>query len=356
MAMELGFAAAGVAPALGPHRPDALRDWLAAGKHGSMTWLESDLDKRLDPERELLGAKSVIMVADRYATRADGGEERVPDGHGRIARYARGRDYHPVIKKRLHRLVDGLRAVFPAEQFRAFVDTAPVCEREHALRAGLGWIGKHTLIISPTLGSYLLLGGALTTLRLEPDPEKGPEPDHCGTCTRCIDACPTGAIAPYSVDATRCISYLTIEHRGEIAREFHTRIGDRLFGCDVCQEVCPHNAPRALMQAPAREKVNPELAPRIRSLSLLEVVGWRASDRRHAFTTSAMKRAGLDTIRRNAIIAAGNTSTGRARGRLLALLRLIAVDAAEPALLRRTAEQVLGRPGPSEPKSEPPAA
>src|SRR5262249_20142541 len=139
---------------------------------------------------------------------------------------------------------DSLRERFPAEQFRAFVDTAPVMEREHAARAGLGWIGKHTLIIHPRLGSYMLLGGVLTTMDIPAPAAQRRVTDHCGTCTRCIDACPTAAITPYSVDATRCISYLTIEHRGEIDPALHEGIGDWLFGCDVCQEVCPHNGGR----------------------------------------------------------------------------------------------------------------
>ena len=159
---------------------------------------------------------------------------------GRIARYALGDDYHEIIKDRLHVLADWLRQIAPDAQTRAAVDTAPVLERELAGLAGIGWVGKNTCVIHPRVGSWLLLGQIITTLSLSADE---PMPDHCGTCTRCIDACPTDAITqPYQLDASRCISYLTIEHRGEIPTEFHGPIGDWLYGCDICQDVCPHNS------------------------------------------------------------------------------------------------------------------
>jgi epoxyqueuosine reductase len=224
---------------------------------------------------------------------------------GAVARYARGEDYHSLIRRRLHTLADALRTDYPDHQFRTFVDTAPVLEREHALRAGLGWIGRHTLLIHPVLGSWLLLGGIATTLRLLPDPEHGRITDHCGTCTRCIDACPTGAIGDYTVDATRCISYLTIEHRGPIDPAYHIAIGDRVFGCDVCQEVCPHNAPHPAGSANP-DRVHPAYMERRQAFDLLEVLGWTENDRREAFTTSAMKRVDLESFKRNAAIAAAN--------------------------------------------------
>lgn len=311
---ELGFALAGVTRAEASDQAAALREWLAQGKHGEMEWLARNVEERVDPGVMMPGARSIIMVADRYA---GGGsvDPALPTGAGRVARYARGDDYHEVMKKRLHALCDALRAEHPGAEFRAFVDTAPVLEREHALRAGLGWIGKHTLLIHRDLGSWLLLGGVLTTLEIEPPAGQQRSADHCGTCTRCIDACPTRAITPYSVDARRCISYLTIEHRGPIEREFHEAMGDWLFGCDVCQEVCPHNRSRDREGASdqtgesgvaSRESVAPAYAPRRSSFDLLEVLGWSEDDRRRALAGSAMKRAKLEMWKRNARIVAEN--------------------------------------------------
>ncbi len=163
-------------------------------------------------------------------------------GIGRVARYAQGKNYHWVIKNRLHAMSDQLRLEYPEAKFRTFVDTVPVLERELAEMAGIGWQAKNTMVINARLGSYLLLGGVATTLELLPPPEQVRSPDHCGTCTRCIDACPTQAITPYSVDGSRCISYLTIEHREVIDPALHEAMGDWVYGCDICQEVCPHNS------------------------------------------------------------------------------------------------------------------
>lgn len=269
-----------------------------------MAYMAEHFDVRIDVRRMLEGARSVVMVADQYALRSGGPEPSRP-GFGRVARYARGDDYHRVMKKRLHALCDELSGMFPQERFRVFVDTAPVLERELAARCGIGWQGKHTLIINPMLGSYLLLGGFATSLELAPPPEQRLIADHCGTCTRCIDACPTGAIRPYSVSARRCISYLTIEHRGEIEPEFFAPMGDWIFGCDVCQEVCPHNSPRS----GPRGSLYPAYAEKRTGFDLLEVLGWTEDDRREAFKGSSMKRAKLEMIRRNAAIAAGNVHT-----------------------------------------------
>lgn len=307
-----------------------------------MEYLDRHVDLRVEPARVLDGARSALIVADLYAVRGDNTDAPLARGHGRIARYARGRDYHTVIKKRLHALCDELRALAPDAEFRAFTDTAPVLERELAQRAGLGWIGKHTLVIEPELGSYLLLGGVFTTLQLEPCAE--PVTDHCGTCTRCIDACPTEAITPYSVDASRCISYLTIERREPIDPEFFEPIGDWLFGCDVCQEVCPHNAPTPRSHD-AHESIHEAYEPfetggRARdSFDLLEVLGWAEADRRTAFTTSALKRATLDMMKRNALIVAGNQLSSN--DRLRARIEEIATDDAEAPMVRDTARQVL---------------
>jgi epoxyqueuosine reductase len=295
---DLGFAVAGVCDAAPIERAPKLFEWLEQGKHGEMEWMKTRAELRADPSKVLPGARGVIMVGDLVKDRNEPPTEAEP-GKGRIARYAQGRDYHKTIKKRLHVLCDELRGRFPDEAFRAFVDTAPVMERELALRAGLGWIGKHTLLIHPRLGSHLLLGGVLTTLPFE---RPGKEPDHCGECSRCIDACPTGAIEPWSVDARRCISYLTIEHRTEIAPELAARTDDWVFGCDVCQSVCPHNSPRA--ESVDVGEMNPDYAPRRTHFDLLEVLGWTEEDRRRASQGSAIKRAKLEMMHRNASLAA----------------------------------------------------
>lgn len=298
--LSAGFALAGVCDAAPIERAGELRAWLAEGKHGEMDWLERHADRRADPSTVLEGARGVVMVADLAATREEPPAEPVAKT-GRVARYARGDDYHKVMKKRLHALCDAWREAFPGEAFRAFVDTAPVMERDLAERAGLGWIGKHTLLIHPRLGSHLLLGGALTTLELS---RPASVEDHCGSCARCIEACPTDAITPHSVDARACISYLTIEHRGAIEPALARLMGDWVFGCDVCQDVCPHNSPRG--GGVDVGAAHPAYAPRRERFDLLEVLGWTEEDRRRATRGSAMKRAKLGQFARNAEIARGN--------------------------------------------------
>ncbi|MBL4591447.1 MAG: tRNA epoxyqueuosine(34) reductase QueG, partial [Phycisphaerales bacterium] len=254
-------------------------------------------------------AQSAIMVGDLYSTRADNVDSALKPSEGRIARYARGKDYHKVMKKRLIALADELRVMFPDDDFRVFVDTAPVLERELAQRAGLGWTGKHTLTIHPKGGSYFLLGGILSTRRFATPVEQEPITDHCGSCTRCIDACPTDAITPYAVDARRCISYLTIELRTEIDAEFHSAIGDWVYGCDICQEVCPHNSARTIEQlGPNAGTIHEAYTPMRDRFDLLEILGWTEDDRREAFKGSALKRAKLDMMQRNARIVLKNQS------------------------------------------------
>ncbi len=306
-----------------------------------MDWLERNVDVRTDPGALVPGARSLILVADRYAPRGDVDPDPGSSA-GRIARYARGRDYHRVIKKRLHELADALRVLAPDADFRAFTDTAPVLEREHAARAGLGWVGKHTLLIDPEMGSYLLLGGIATTAHVRTPTIQRTVSDHCGTCTRCIDACPTDAITDHSVDASRCISYLTIEHRERIDPALHAPMGDWLFGCDICQEVCPHNSPRD-HDGPAP---NEAYWSARRSFDLLEVLGWDEEARRKAFSSSAMKRAKLDMMKRNALIVLGNAiAGGRAdqADELRTRINAIAEDASEGELVRQTARDVLDR-------------
>jgi epoxyqueuosine reductase len=297
---ELGFDLVGVAPAAPSQYRDCLRRWLDEGQAGEMGYLAGRFDERTDPGNYLPGAASVICVAMNYHVPL---EPPPADGsrRGRVARYALGDDYHEIIKSRLHALADWLREVAPDAQTRACVDTAPVMEKEVAARAGVGWVGKNTCLINPVAGSWLLLGEVITTLALPPD---APAADHCGTCTRCIDACPTGAItAPYQLDARKCISYLTIEHRGDIALDLQHQMGDWLYGCDVCQDVCPHNR-----RAP--EATDPALRPRFPSgtLDVDEVSNWADEQYRTALRGSAMKRAKLPVLQRNARIVAQNLS------------------------------------------------
>ncbi|MEZ6232715.1 MAG: tRNA epoxyqueuosine(34) reductase QueG [Phycisphaerales bacterium] len=338
-----GFERSGVAtPEPSVHQRE-LHEWLAAGKQGSMAWLAEHLHVRTDPGRLLRGSRAIVMVAARYAARGDA-DAATPEGHGRIARYARGSDYHRAFKKRLHAICDELRAAYPGHECRAFTDIEPMPERELAARAGIGWIGKHTLVIEPRLGSWLVLGGFATTLPLEAPAEQRATADHCGTCTRCIDACPTACITPYGVDASRCISYLTIERREVIDPEVQGRMGDWLFGCDVCQEVCPHNSARGGDAGGASPGI-PEIVGERRTLGLLDVLGWTPEDRTAALPGSVIKRATLLTLKRNALIVVGNQLARRRDGALLGRVQAIASDPDEPALLRETAVGVLARLG-----------
>ena len=269
-----------------------------------MHYLHRYQDARLDPSALLPGARSVIVVALLYhqpepAPCSDDARRR-----GRVAMYAWGDDYHKVLKGKLYALIDGLREELKEPfEARACVDTAPIIERELAAAAGIGWIGKNTLVLDPSLGSYFFLGEILTTLDLEPD---DPLPDHCGTCTACLDACPTDAFpVPYEMDASRCISYLTIEHRSDIPAEFHDKMDNWIFGCDICQQVCPFNRHAPTTREPAFAVRPPGPEP-----SVDEILAWTPDDYRTTLRNSAMKRAKLDMLQRNARIAAD-----RARGR-----------------------------------------
>lgn len=333
---ELGFALAGVAPAETVTHHGELYEWLEAGMHGQMAWMEERVAERVDPRKMVVGARSVIVVADRYS---DGGADEAvtANGMGRVARYARGSDYHKVMKERLHQLCDELVETFPGEKFKTCVDTAPVLEREHACKAGIGYVGKNTMLIEPGVGSYLLLGEVVTTLQLRLNERA--LGDHCGACDACIRACPTGAIEPWRVDARRCISYLTIEHRGVIEDDaIRHGMGEWIFGCDICQEVCPHNGEKpATREAPT----HPAYAERREGFDLLEVLGWDEETRRNAFVTSALKRAKLGMMKRNALIAAGNWLSRQNDATLLTRIKEIAGDEREEAMVRQTANQVI---------------
>lgn len=337
----LGFSSAGIARAQAIDHHAELIEWLDANKHGEMSWMENYLAQRVDPRKMLVGCQSIIVVTDWYSRGNGEGEgNEMTRRQGRIARYARGDDYHKSMKKRLIKLCDELQVEYPEARFRAAVDTAPVMEREHAARAGLGYVGKHTLLIEPGVGSYFFIGEILTTLELEPSEQR--VEDHCGTCTKCIDACPTDAITPYSVDATRCISYLTIEHRSLIDEKYYEAMGNWIFGCDICQEVCPHNGDT---EATRKAEINLTYETKRTRFDWLEILGWSEEDRRTAFAHSAMKRAKLNMMKRNALIAAENYLAEQDDEELEMRIAAMAADNAEDAMVRTAAARVTARLG-----------
>jgi epoxyqueuosine reductase len=300
-ARRLGFDLVGIAGIEPSRHRDHFRRWLDAGHAGTMDYLAARFEERVDAATYFAGVQSIICVAMNYHVPLEKVPESEKEHHGRVARYALGDDYHILIKGRLHQLADWIRQAAPESRTRCAVDTAPIMERELAARAGIGWVGKNTCIIHPRVGSWIFLGEVLTTLALPPD---APITDHCGTCTRCIDACPTNALStPYQLEARRCISYLTIENRAEIASDFKEKLGEWLYGCDICQDVCPWNH-----RAPTTDE--PALAPRqaTGTLDLRMVADWRAGEPNSALRRSAMKRVKLPVLKRNAEIVATNLS------------------------------------------------
>ena len=305
LAAECGFDRCGVAAAEPIGRADYLRAWLEAGRAGSMAYLHRHFALRTDARNLVDGAKSVIVVALLYrrpqkAPTATGSAEP----RGRVASYAWGDDYHVVVRERLRTMVDRLRELHDGPfDARTCVDTAPLLEREYAAAAGIGWIGKNTMILDHELGSFFFLGAVVTTLEIAPDE---PLEDRCGTCTACLSACPTNAFpAAYEMDASRCISYLTIERRKEIPAGLAEKCGDWIFGCDVCQDVCPHNR-----RAPASRE--PRFAARLPcpEPALENVLNWTRDDYRAHTRGSAMRRATLDIFQRNARMALENHERG----------------------------------------------
>ena len=300
-AARLGFAAFGIAPAdAAPLAGDRLRRWLADGCHGDMLWMAETVDRRASPHGLWPDVRSVIMLGTSYAPALDPLRHAAHPDTGVISVYALGNDYHDLIKKRLKTLARWLVAVAPDSELKVFVDTAPVMEKPLAAAAGLGWQGKHTNVVSREHGSWLFLGAIYTTLEL---PADAPHADRCGTCDRCQAACPTNAFPePYRLDARRCISYLTIEHKGPIPHEFRAAIGNRIYGCDDCLAACPWNrfakASREMAFAPRAELTAPALA----DLLQLDDTGFR-----QVFAGSPVKRIGRDRMVRNAAIAAGNS-------------------------------------------------
>ena len=298
-ALDEGFSAARVClPGDVPEVPGRLGDWLASGYHGSMGWMEERVAWRGDPSALWPEARSVVMLAESYSPEVDPMEGLADGGRGVVSVYAQGRDYHDIVKKRLKRVARWLVGETGCE-VKVFVDTAPVPEKALGQAAGLGWQGKHSNLVSRDLGNWFFLGAIFTTLDLGRD---GAEVDHCGSCRRCLDACPTGAFpAPYMVDARRCISYLTIEHKGPVAPELRAKMGNRIYGCDDCLAVCPWN--KFAAEAHEMRYRNPDLeAPRLADLAGLDDAGFRAR-----FSGSPIKRIGRDRFVRNVLYAIGNS-------------------------------------------------
>jgi epoxyqueuosine reductase len=297
-AHALGLDAIGITSAHPTHRAEFYRQWTAAGRAGEMAWLAREPDRRADPTRVLPGARSLIVAGLNYW-------QPQPAGRGRIARYALGDDYHEILLEKLHALAAEITAA--GAQTKVYVDTGPVLEKPLAARAGLGWQGKSTMLISPKLGPWLVLGEILTTLDLAPDP---PMPDHCGKCTRCLDACPTRAItAPYQLDARRCIAYLTIELKGSIPEELRPLIGDRVYGCDECLDVCPWNrfaqtTREARFLAPIPENTGDTSRDELHAL--LEIT---PQEFKRRFAKSPILRVKRRGLVRNACVVLGNIGT-----------------------------------------------
>ncbi|HTT79225.1 MAG TPA: tRNA epoxyqueuosine(34) reductase QueG [Stellaceae bacterium] len=297
-ALAIGFDAVGFAAA---HLADAARadlgEYLARGYHGDMGWLATTAARRGNPQALWPEAKTVVVLGMNYGGADDAPAAADPD-RGTIAVYARGRDYHDTLKKRLKALGRWIAAQWPGE-LKVFVDTAPVMEKPLAQQAGIGWQGKHTNLVSRGYGSWLFLGEIYLSLALAPDM---PETDHCGGCRRCLDACPTAAFpAPYRLDARRCISYLTIEHKGPIPHQLRPLIGNRIFGCDDCLAVCPWNKFARAADEPDLRPRDALAAPHLAELARLDDAAFRVR-----FAGTSVKRIGRDRFLRNVLVAIGN--------------------------------------------------
>lgn len=343
-ALEEGFDRAGAAPVEPSAQIGAFRRWVDRGDHAGMEWMGRRVERRENARNILPGARSALCVALQYwplAGKDPSGDalddtEPEPEAEGDlwpgVARYARGRDYHDIMGKALKRLCRRIEEAFPGAVTRPYVDTGPVLERELAARAGLGVQGKNTNLLHRTWGSYFLLGEIFLTLELEPGE---PIDDICGRCTRCLDHCPTGALPePYRLDSRRCISYWTIEHRGDLPAEARQMLGHWVFGCDVCQEVCPWNYK-------ARSGSHPKLRqpPERRELDLAGLLALNRDEYVRRFTKSPMKRPKLEGLKRNAAVVMGN------RGDAGYVPHLAAALADDSAVVRRHAGWALGRIG-----------
>ena len=302
-ALAVGFDAVGFAAArLDTEARDALGEFIARGYHGDMGWLAGTAARRGDPQTLWPEARTVVVLGVNYAPGDDPLALAGQCDCGVVSVYARGRDYHDTLKRRLRVLARWIEQQWPGA-LKLFVDTAPVMEKPLAERAGLGWQGKHTNLVSRQFGSWLFLGEIYLSLEIEPD---AAEDDHCGSCRRCLDACPTAAFpAPHRLDARRCISYLTIEHKGMIPAEFRSAIGNRIYGCDECLAVCPWNKFAEAAKEPDFLPRKELTAPRLVELAALDDAGFRK-----LFAGSAVKRTGRERFVRNVLIAIGNASPG----------------------------------------------
>ena len=309
-AAEAGFELAGVAPVRAFPELERFPEWIAEGRAGEMKYLEARNEagelKRASLRNAAPWARSVVVCAINYNTAQPYSTQVTDRERGWISRYAWSRDdYHDAVLRRLRMVEEKLREAASSDvQTRCYVDTGPIVERVYAKYAGVGWIGKNTCVINQKLGSWLFLGVILTSLELAPDM---PAPDRCGSCTRCIDACPTDAItAPYELDATKCISYLTIEKRGDIPVDLRGQMGRHVFGCDICQDVCPWNR-KAPVTAAAEFQPRPELVnPALEWLAEMSTDEFRST-----FRGSPLRRAKLSGLRRNAVVAMGNSRDRR---------------------------------------------
>jgi epoxyqueuosine reductase len=331
-ALAIGFDAVGFAEARLAERARAdLAEYLARGHHGDMGWLAATAARRGDPQTLWPEARSVVVLGVNYAAAGDPLAATADPEGGAISVYARGRDYHDTVKRRLKALAGWIAARWPGA-LKVFVDTAPVMEKPLAMQAGLGWQGKHTNLVSRDFGSWLFLGEIFLSLPLTPD---RPEQDHCGSCRRCLDACPTDAFpAPYRLDARRCISYLTIEHKGPIPHQFRAAIGNRIFGCDDCLAVCPWNKFARAAQQPDFLPRQALTAPRLAALAKLDDAGFRA-----LFAGTSVKRTGRDRFLRNVMIAIGNAPAATPQ-----LLDAVRAGLDDPApLVRGAAVWAFGR-------------
>ncbi|MCE0505703.1 tRNA epoxyqueuosine(34) reductase QueG [Roseivivax sp. GX 12232] len=290
-----------------PEVPERLRAFLAAGRHGQMSWLEDRASWRGDPRVLWPEAQSIIMLGESYTPGHDPLEVLGQPDRAAISVYAQNRDYHDVVKKRLKRLGRWLiEAAEGAPEIKVFVDTAPVAEKPLGQAAGLGWQGKHTNLVSREMGSWFFIGAIFTTLDLDRD---APESDHCGSCRACLDVCPTDAFpAPYQLDARRCISYLTIEHKGPVDEALRPGLGNRIYGCDDCLAVCPWNKFAAEAQEAKYQARDDLLAPPLAELAMLDDAGFRAR-----FSGSPIKRIGRDRFVRNVAYAIGNSGDAALR-------------------------------------------
>lgn len=306
-AREIGFDLCGIAPAERFPQLAFLRQWLDRGYAGEMAYMARSADRRSDVCAVVPGARSVIVTGSVYNTVPPYSSAEPDQGHGIVSRYAWGDDYHDVLEERMERLLAWMRAT-ATEPFdaRTYVDTGPVQERVYAEQAGLGWVGKNTCLINPELGSWLFLAEIVCTLVLEPD---APAFDQCGSCTRCLSACPTGALVePGVLDATRCISYLTIELRTGIPEPLRSPIGANVYGCDICQDVCPYNQAAPVSADPAWQARPGLAAPRLADAWRRTDADWRALTK-----GSPMTRAKLTGLRSNIAVAIGNSHDGDAR-------------------------------------------